>query len=190
MKIFLKSRISLTLAAFIMVSAAIAIPLSNKIISSHAAPSASQTSWHIVSSPSPSTSSNNLLAVSAYDVNNAWAVGTYSDTNSNLHDLIEHWNGTNWSQQTGANPGVNRNILNGVKAFSATNIWAVGSYDGNVLIEHTTDGGSTWAQDTSSYEGNGSLNAIDGDPSSGDAWAVGTDNNTCLLYTSPSPRDS
>src|SRR5205814_10260603 len=94
------------------------------------------------------------------------------------HDLIEFWNGTSWSVQTSANPGVSNNTLYGVKALSATNVWAVGSYvdadnSQHALIEHTTDGGQTWTQDTDSYQGGYALNAIDGDPTTGDAWAVG-----------------
>jgi len=125
--------------------------------------------------------------VSAYDANNAWAVGAYYDTtNGSNHVIIEHWNGTSWSLQTVANPGAHGNYLYGVKAFSATNIWAVGyyfdaNYEQHVLIEHSTDGGNTWSQDTGSYYGSGDLQAIDGDISSGDAWAVGIDGSTNAL---------
>src|SRR5207249_2845414 len=117
-----------------------------------AAPLASQGSWNIVPSPSPSTSSNVLQAVSAYNANNAWVVGSYVNTNGSRQVLIEYWNGTSWSLQTGANPGANINILYGMKALSATNVWAVGYYvdansNSHVLIEHSTDGGSTWTQD-------------------------------------------
>ncbi len=128
--------------------------------------------------PSPATYPvNGLQAVSSYDATHAWAVGSYTNSDGTYHDLIEFWNGTNWTTQTGANPGTDANQLLGVKALSTTDVWAVGSYytdsEEKVLIEHSTDGGSTWTQDTSSFTGNGSLTGIDGDPSSGDAWAVG-----------------
>jgi len=120
--------------------------------------------------------------VSAYDANNAWAVGAYDDSNSIQHDLIEHWDGTSWSEQTGVNPGANGNYLYGVKAFSATNVWAVGSYvdadyTPHVLIEHTTDGGNTWTQDSPSLSSGSYGQAIDGDISTGDAWIVGQEYN-------------
>jgi hypothetical protein len=130
----------------------------------------------LVSSPNPSSYTNQFNAVSAYDASHVWAVGYYTDTNG-YHSFIEYWNGAHWTKQTSANPGDTENILYGVKALSATDIWAVGEYVnagyGYALIEHSTNGGSTWTQDTSSYNGYGSLSAIDG--VSSDAWAVGED---------------
>ncbi len=151
------------------------------------------TGWQIVYSPSPSNSTNPsthynfLQSVSSYDASHAWAVGSYRNSDGSLHALIEHWNGTNWATQSGViNPGANGNALYGVKALSATNIWAVGSYvDDNfnqqALIEHSTDGGQTWIQDTDSYSGGSVLYGIDGDPSTGDAWAVGYNGNINTL---------
>lgn len=192
MKGLQKSKLSLTLITLVILASAIAIPLSSNISRSHAAPSSSQGSWQIVSSPSPSNSTNpathyNVLqSVSTYDASHAWAVGWYRNTDGSDHDLIEHWDGTSWSLQAGANPGVSINILYGVKALSATNVWAVGYYldtnsNQNILIEHSTDGGQTWTQDTNSYSGGGVLYSVDGDPSTGDAWAVGTNNSALTL---------
>ena len=185
MKGFLRSKLVLALATLVILAGAIAIPLSNNIIHSHAASLSTQASWNIVPSPSPSTSSNTLQAVSTYDATHAWAVGSYRNADLSDHDFIEYWNGTSWTQQTGANPGAVANNLYGVKALSATDVWAVGCYidanhNENVLIEHTTDGGNTWTQD--SYTGSGCLIAIDGDPSTGDAWAVGGNNNALTLH--------
>jgi hypothetical protein len=172
MKRLLRSKLVLTMAALVMIAATIFIVLPGNITHSYAA-----SGFSIVPSVNPSSATNELYATSAYSVDNVWAVGTY---NYNNNVLIEHWDGTSWTQQIGVSPGVNGNILYGVKAFSATDIWAVGAYEDsgnswNVLIEHTTDGGSTWLQDTSSYTGHGFLYAIDG--TSSDAWAVGTDGN-------------
>jgi hypothetical protein len=131
-------------------------------------------------------SNSQFKAVSALSASNVWAVGYY---NSAQNALIEHWDGTSWTQQSAANPGTTANVLYGVKALSATNIWAVGYYtDTNgtqVLIEHSTNGGSSWSQDTS-YQGGYSLFAIDGNPSTGDAWAVGyvAGNNPLVLHLS------
>ncbi len=73
MKGFLRSRLSLTLAAFIMVSAAIAIPLSNNIIHSHAQGTVTFTEY-------PITTSNSLpLGITAGHDGNLWF--TEYDTN-------------------------------------------------------------------------------------------------------------
>jgi photosystem II stability/assembly factor-like uncharacterized protein len=131
---------------------------------------------------------NSLKAVSAYSADNVWAVGSLENANGTYSSLIEHWDGAHWTQQTGTiNPGGASNVLYGVKALSATNVWAVGIYYSNdghgdhALIVHSTNGGSTWSQDTSSYSGADTLEAIDGvqsnpnDNTTADAWAVGVD---------------
>src|SRR6266536_4074537 len=140
----IRSKLTQTLAAFVMIAVAIVVPLSSNSIHSHAASASSQASWNIVPSPSPSTiADNKLQAVSSFYANHAWAVGSYQNTDGSYHDLIEYWNGSSWTEQTGANPGGASNILYGVKALSATNIWAVGSYYSNdgtgahALIEHS-----------------------------------------------------
>jgi CHAP domain len=144
----------------------------------------------LVTSYNPDPSWNKFYGVSSYSANNVWAVGSYNYAQS---VLIEKWDGAHWTQQvahSGANinPGTVYNVLYAVKALSPTNIWAVGYYnDANglhTLIEHSTDG-STWSQDTS-YQGVGYIYAIDGNPSTGDAWAVGqvNGNNPLVLHLS------
>jgi Concanavalin A-like lectin/glucanases superfamily/Lecithin:cholesterol acyltransferase len=137
--------------------------------------------FNIVSSSNPSTTENYLQAVSASDATHAWAVGTDADADNMFHALIEYSNGSSWGQQTVVNvTGAIDSYLTGVKAFNSSDVWAVGcymdsDYNEHVLIEKTEDGGESWVQDTNSYTGGGCLYAIDGDPSSGDAWAVGND---------------
>src|SRR5437588_7246231 len=148
MKGFIGSKLTKAMAAFVMIAVAIFVPLSGNIPHSLA-----DTGFSIVSSPNPATTiptyTNHLQAVSSYDANHAWAVGSYQNTDGSYHDLIEFWNGTSWSVQTSGNPGANGNYLSGVKALSASSVWAVGSYvdaDNNqhALIEHSTVGGETW----------------------------------------------
>ncbi len=91
------------------------------------------------------TYDNRLNAVSAYSADKVWAGGSYETSNGHYHDLIEYWDGTSWTQQTDDDPGAHASHLYGVKAFSASNIWAVGSYDDtnystHALVEHSTDG--------------------------------------------------
>src|SRR5258707_261388 len=104
-------------------------------------------SWAVVPTPNPFGSENILTAVADLSPANAWAVG-YSVDNSNYYNpvyqpLAEHWNGTGWSAVPAATDSNGlADVLSGVAAASATDVWAVGNhfdatiggYDG--LIEH------------------------------------------------------
>jgi hypothetical protein len=178
-KYFIRLKLIQTLAALVIVAAVIFVPLSGNIMHSYA-----DSGFSIVPSQNPGAN-NELRSVTSISSDNAWAVGDYLGTDNHTHTLIEHWDGSSWTQQTSPNPGANVNKLYGVKALSATDIWAVGFYvDANgfftTLFEHSTDEGSTWTQDTDSYIGQGQLTGIDGDPTSGDAWAVGVGNGHAL----------
>ena len=127
--------------------------------------------WNSISSPNPSASSNNVInAVSALSTNNVWSVGTYGNE---AHALIEHWDGSSWTQQTPTSEGSVSNVLRGVKSFSGTDVWAVGNKsDSNhsySLILHYD--GNSWTEDTTDEVQDEELRAIDGVGS--DAWAVG-----------------
>ncbi|HVB21693.1 MAG TPA: hypothetical protein VNG51_07095 [Ktedonobacteraceae bacterium] len=84
--------------------------------------------WKVVNSPSPGSNFNMLNGVAALSGRDVWAVGNYYKANKPQPTLIEHWNGTKWSVVKSPNPGAGYNILNGVTAISATDIWAVGYY--------------------------------------------------------------
>jgi hypothetical protein len=92
--------------------------------------------WKQVPSPSPGSAGNKMGAVSAISASNAWAVGDYSHFHgpSIVYDtLIEAWNGTTWKAVPSPNPGTSSNYLFGVAATSASNVWAVGAYNGTGL---------------------------------------------------------
>ena len=105
--------------------------------------------WSIVNSPNPGSSFDNLFGVAALSATDAWAVGFYrNDGDSNAtRTLIEHWNGKQWQVASSPNPGANGNLLYGISAASASNIWAVGQYFSNSpdqgLVEHWN--GSGWS---------------------------------------------
>ena len=63
-----------------------------------------------------------LSAVSAISGSDIWAVG------DNSHTLAEHWNGTGWQIVSTPNAGRGDNILKGVSASAATDVWEVGYY--------------------------------------------------------------
>lgn len=152
-------------------------------------------SWNYVPSPNlsrtaiPPTYSwsvpeNILSGVATISANDIWAVGTYipnsgwSPSQVPLQTLIEHWNGTSWSIIPSPNvPSVN-NMLKGVTAVSATDVWAVGDtfvggqYGSSSLVEHWD--GTSWrivpSPNPIEYSGFSAVAAV----SATDIWAVGT----------------
>lgn len=96
--------------------------------------------WNTVSIPGVGTFDNNLYGAVAVSDSDVWAVGTFIDSSGNAQTLIEQWNGTSWNVVSSPSPGSGDNILGGVAALSANNVWAVGGYDNGTgtlsLIEH------------------------------------------------------
>lgn len=91
---------------------------------------ASSGTWHVVKSPNPGISRNQLNAVATLSANDVWAVGT-ADNNGiggQYQTLTQHWNGTKWSYVKSRNVGTASNFLAGVAAISSANVWAVGYY--------------------------------------------------------------
>jgi Peptidase_C39 like family len=138
--------------------------------------------WSIVPSPNALNSSDdNLFEAAAVSTNDVWAVGMYFSSTSNIDNyqtLIEHWDGAGWSVVPSPDVGTGQNILNGVAAVSANDIWAVGQYFSatvglsQTLIEHWN--GAQWSVVPSPNVGSeeGILKAV-GVDSSHDVWAVG-----------------
>ena len=97
--------------------------------------------WNIAFSPSAGPSDNNLYGVTGIASNDAWAAGNYINKAGNARTLIEHWDGSQWTIAPSPSPGPGGdNILGGIVAVSAHDIWAVGGYDNggstHTLIEH------------------------------------------------------
>src|SRR2546428_12108368 len=83
--------------------------------------------WSSIASPNVGTGSNFLYSVAAISSSNVWAVGEYGNGNGSS-TLIEHWDGKQWSVVASPNvSGTSENVLAGVTAIAANNIWAVGS---------------------------------------------------------------
>ena len=107
------------------------------------------TAWTQQPSPSPGNAGNALRGAAATSATDAWAVGDYSTTAdpTQSQNLIEHWNGTAWTQVPSPSPGgTNGSALSGVAATSPTSAWAVGSYSNmdKTLILHWD--GTTWTK--------------------------------------------
>jgi hypothetical protein len=133
--------------------------------------------WSIIPSPNPSSRPYNYLyGVTALSSNNVWAVGSYGPSGLPPQTLVEHWNGTNWSvvpspNQVGSYYAV-YNELDAVRAVSANDIWAVGTYGNESLTEHWD--GSSWSI-VSSPNVQSQQNFLKGvaPVASNDVWAVG-----------------
>lgn len=136
--------------------------------------------WSVVPSPDAGTHGSQLLGVAAVSDSDVWAVGnvSMSTTVNGNRTLIEHWNGAAWSVVASPNPSMQGDNLTAIAAISATNVWAVGSFETNnqganlPLIEHWN--GAAWSVVTAGIPTGGStflqgLTAI----SATDIWAVG-----------------
>jgi hypothetical protein len=112
--------------------------------------------------------------VDAISANDIWAVGKYrTSASSPEQTLTAHWNGTAWSTVSSPNSGSVPNFLYGVTMVSASDVWAVGTYDLDLpmtLALHYN--GSSWSIVNSS--GGGALNEVVAFSAS-DVWAVGSD---------------
>lgn len=99
-------------------------------------------SWSVIPSPNVTSQENILTRVAVVSTSDVWAVG-YDNTGNPFENqtLIEHWDGTQWSIVPSQSPAAVNNVLMGVTAIAAGNIWAVGYQDNNgscpyALIEH------------------------------------------------------
>jgi len=141
------------------------------------------TSWSVVPTPTLSSGGINppagqFFGVAAAASNDVWAVGVKvgPDNPDFGEQLIEHWNGTAWSQVT--SPLVEGDGLRAVTAISANNVWAVGTASGSALIEHWN--GTAWSIVPDSAisgvgaAGTSTLLSVSADASN-DVWAVGTE---------------
>ncbi len=142
--------------------------------------------WTVSASPNQGPGPNMLQAVTARAVDDVWAVGNFANGTALAQTLILHWNGSAWAIVAGPNSGSGSNLLTGVSAFTATDVWAAGTaYDatsiGHSLIEHWN--GSAWTVSPSPNVGSGAntLNAITA-TGPADVWAVGTYNNPSNIY--------
>jgi hypothetical protein len=82
-----------------------------------------------------------LFGVAALSPSNVWAVGMVRPQASfGWHPLVEHWDGTSWSQVGSPDPNEHSSFnLAGIAAISANDIWAAGT----VGIENWN--GTSWS---------------------------------------------
>ncbi len=127
--------------------------------------------------PSPRASQNQFLGVAAASPTDVWAVGQYH-SGSTAETLIEHFNGTAWTEVASPSPGTSANVLNAVALDGAGGADAVGyTSSGTVdqtLIEHYD--GTAWSIVASPDTSTTLSNQLAGvaATSATDIWAVGT----------------
>src|ERR1022692_1830765 len=140
------------------------------------APAPACVAWTGVQPPNPGTTTS-FGGVATLSARNAWATGSYS-SGTVSHTLIEHWNGSAWTQTPSPNPSPTGSFLGGVAATSASNIWAVGEYASvggeQALVLHWN--GTAWRQVPSPKLYLSGLTGVAA-TSSRNAWAVGSDGN-------------
>ncbi len=141
--------------------------------------------WSVVASPNPSIYVNQLNAVTVISATDAWAVGSENTSITTSTTLIEHFDGTSWTQVV--SPAVNgSSSLTGIAAASATDIYAVGStiisnpLSYPAVIEHFD--GNSWNLVSNTSPGmfntfNGVVHVPHAALGNAQFWAVGAYNN-------------
>jgi hypothetical protein len=142
--------------------------------------------WSVAKSPAVAGAS--ISGMAAVSSTNVWAVGRSLTSTGVAQTLIEHWNGRNWSVVTSPNASAQNNLLAGVTAISANDVWAVGDFQtttgaGTVfqtLTEHWN--GTAWSI-VASPSGVGPGAGLNGVAavSASDVWAVGDSGSGTLI---------
>jgi hypothetical protein len=144
-----------------------------------ASPALAASGWTIVPAP-PAGQNASLLGVSSTPDSDAWAVGSENgrpSTGVGAKPLIDHWNGTAWSQvATPATPQSTASLA-AVSASSPTDAWAIGRDQTNrsnfqSLAMHWN--GTAWTVSPSAATAlSGQIGIGVADISSTDAYAIG-----------------
>ena len=143
--------------------------------------------WGIVPSYNFNSQDNVLASVSAISSIDAWAVGCYYPTGSQvLATLAHHFDGIRWTAFPLPNVGTEQNVLFGVSMTSTGLAWAVGYYESgkfrqNTLVEHFD--GSVWSVVPSPSPG-ARHNLLYGVAAitDQDVWAVGAEEDSAGLW--------
>jgi hypothetical protein len=96
--------------------------------------------WTVAPSPNIPGIANTLSSVDVAGPDDAWAVGSWIDTDGDYEPLVEHWDGAAWSAlDVPGQEGVD-DLLSGVAVAGPDDVWAVGFTSGpggsRTLIEH------------------------------------------------------
>lgn len=87
--------------------------------------------WSVVSSPTPGSGTDGISVngVAATSASDAWVVG-YDDTNMGAtYPILEHWNGTSWSLESGPKLPSTLYSFNAITVVAGSQVMAVGDYE-------------------------------------------------------------
>lgn len=129
------------------------------------------TAWVVVPSPTPGKQQlAHLTGISAAGPADVWAVGDYA-AGTALLPLIEHWDGSAWTEVEAPHLTGHLRRLTAVTARTADDVWAVGLRGGKTVVLHWD--GRDWTQAAAPPGDEGSfLTGVDAEAAD-DAWAVG-----------------
>jgi len=138
-------------------------------------------SWTVVPSPNTGSPHNYFYGVAAITSNDVWAVGGYGNLTTQAQQLIQHWDGQNWTVAPTPTIPTPYNELLAVSALSTNDVWAVGSSGGDALIEHWD--GRSWQVIPNPNPG--TFNRLFGVAavSNNNVWAVGVTSDGGLSQT-------
>src|SRR5262245_47626487 len=85
--------------------------------------------WAVVPSPNTGSPHNYFYGVAAITPNDVWAVGGYGNLTTQAQQLVQHWDGQNWTMVPSPTLPTTYNELQGVSAVSANDVWVVGGGD-------------------------------------------------------------
>ncbi|WP_157751437.1 hypothetical protein [Actinoplanes derwentensis] len=147
--------------------------------------------WTVVSTPSPSRSSNLLRGVVSAGPDAVWSVGTFTPDGSGYQRaLTQHWNGTQWRTVAVPNFSGDHDTLTAVDAVSPGDVWTVGltstgvfdpalpAYPSGARPVVAHGDGVSWT--VTELPGDGYLTAVDM-VSARDGWAVGSTGGQALI---------
>ena len=150
------------------------------------------TGWTTSTSPNNNVN-NELKGVAAVAGNDVWAVGdsikSPIDGVSTSRTLIEHFNGSGWTIVPSPNIGAGNNVLTGVAAHSANDVWAVGyddDHSGSIPVRKTVWmhwDGTRWSVVASPNVGSGdnTLRGVIAPAGTTDVWAWGSSADGTLV---------
>jgi hypothetical protein len=133
------------------------------------------TNW--IAFPTPAINGDNtsyLDGVAVISPTEAWAAGVVGIGTANPNQVIERWNGEQWSVYQGPTFAPNDEpSLYGMTAVNASDIWALGTLitaDGNLEALFEQWNGTTWTATTGAFHG--FFRGVSADAAN-DIWAVG-----------------
>ncbi len=89
------------------------------------------TAWSVQPSANPGAARETLSGVAASSAVSAWAVGYYGPSTGARQTLVEHWNGTAWTQVSSPDPGGTGGVsVLAAVAARGSNAGAIGYYAG------------------------------------------------------------